>query len=244
MSWAAQSTVVLPAGAALRLSRPARELRGELLVLGLGGSAMRTAAPRWSASITWLLGRLARDLPAFAYAELRYRDRNWRAIAESMLDAREALAALPATTPVVLLGFSMGGGVAIGAAGVARVRGVSGLAPWVPEPIPLGPLRGKRLAIVHGSRDRALPLLPGVHPAHSQRLLQRAAAAGVRTSLTTIEGAIHAIAVRTPLGLLPLPHARAWSEAVAAHLREIETGSDVIAMPVSDADFAHRNVGV
>ena len=225
MSRAAQSAVALPAGAMLRLSRPVGELRGELLVLGLGGSAMRTAAPRWSASITWLLGRLARDLPAFAYAELRYRDRNWRAIGESMRDAREALAALPASSPIALLGFSMGGGVAIGAAGDARVRGVVGLAPWVPDQIPLSPLRGKRLAIVHGSRDRALPLLPGVHPVHSQRLLQRAAAAGARTSLTTIDGAIHAIAVRTPFGLLPLPHADEWRAAVAERLSAIEAGA-------------------
>jgi acetyl esterase/lipase len=101
------------------------------------------------------------------------------------------------------------------------VQGVVGLAPWVPEQIPLGALRGKRLAIVHGSRDRSLPFLPGVHPAHSQRLLQRAAAAGARTSLTTIEGAIHGIAVGTPLGLLPLSHAREWAAAIAGHLSEI-----------------------
>jgi dienelactone hydrolase len=214
--------VALPAGATLRLSRPVDELAGELIVLGLGGSAMRTAPPRWSASVTWLLGRLARDAPAFTYAELRYRDRNWRALAESMHDAREALAALPSSSPIALVGFSMGGGIAIGVAGDGRVQGVVGLAPWVPDQIPLGALRGKRLAIVHGSRDRSLPFLPGVHPAHSQRLLQRAAAAGARTSLTTIEGAIHGIAIGTPFGLLALPHAAEWKDAVAERLAEME----------------------
>ncbi len=139
------------------------------------------AAPRWSASITWLLARLVRDLPAFAFAELRYRDRNWRAIGESMLDAREALAALPASSPIALLGFSMGGGVAIGAAGDARVRGVVGSLRGCPTRSRPNPCAASGSLIVHGSRDRALPLLPGVHPAHSHRLLQRAAAAGAHT---------------------------------------------------------------
>ncbi len=101
------------------------------------------------------------------------------------------------------------------------MRGVIGLAPWVPEQIPLGPLRGKRLAVVHGSRDRSLPLLPGVPPEHSLRTIERAEAAGARTSHTLIDGAIHAIAVRTPLGLAPLPHARDWSRAVAALVEEL-----------------------
>ena len=217
--------VDLPSGASLRLSLPLEELGDRLVVLGLGGSVLRAAAPRWSASITWLLRRLARDRPEFAYAELRYRDRSWRAIGECMRDAREALAVLPASSPIALLGFSMGGGIAIGVAGDPRVRGVIGLAPWVPDQIQLGALRGKRLAILHGSRDRYLPLLPGVPPEHSWRVMERAAAAGAHTSHTLIEGAIHAVAVRTPLGLVPLPHARAWSSAVAARLQELAGGS-------------------
>ena len=131
---------------------------------------------------------------------------------------------LPASSPIALLGFSMGGGIAIGVAGDPRVRGVIGLAPWVPDQIALGTLRGKRLAILHGSRDRYLPLLPGVPPEHSRRVMERAAAAGAHTSHTLIDGAMHAIAVRTPFGLIPLPHARAWSAAVAAHLRELARG--------------------
>ena len=191
------------------------------MVLGLGGSSLRAAAPRWSASVTWLLRRLARDLPGPAYAELRYRDRSWRAFGDCLRDAREALAVLPAGSPVVLLGFSMGGGVAIAAAGDPRVVGVIGLAPWVPDQIPLGALRGKRLAIVHGSRDRSLPFVPGVPPEHSERLLARARAAGAAASRTLIPGGVHAIAVNTPLGLAPLRHAGAWSDAVARQVREL-----------------------
>jgi pimeloyl-ACP methyl ester carboxylesterase len=186
----------------MRMSQSPAELGDQLVVLGLGGSSMRAGAPRFSPSISWLLQRLARELPAFAYAELRYRDRSWRAFGECVDDAREALAALPPATPLVLLGFSMGGGIAISVAGDPRVR-------------------GKRLAVVHGSRDRSLPFIPGVPPAHSRRMLERARAAGARTSYATIDGAIHAIAMRGPLGLLPLRHAAAWKAAVAEALTQM-----------------------
>jgi dienelactone hydrolase len=216
--------LTLPSGALLRATAPPAELEGALVVLGLGGSSARPSAPRFSASITWLLERLGRELPELAYAELRYRDRSWRALGECLQDAREALAALPLSASVVLVGFSMGGGIAIGSAGDPRVLGVIGLAPWAPDGIPLDGLRGKRLAIVHGSRDRHLPFLPGVPPEHSRRLLERADAAGARTSHRLIPGAVHAIAVRTPVGLLALPHGGAWATAVASVLRELASG--------------------
>jgi dienelactone hydrolase len=221
MHGAPTTEVTLASGALLRRSAPLEQLRGHLMVLGLGGSVARPAAPRWSASMTWLLQRLMRDDPGFAYAELRYRNRSWRAVGDCVRDAREALAVLPGGAPIVPIGFSMGGGIAIAVAGDRRVPGVIGLAPWVPEGIDLGGLRGKRLAIVHGSRDRYLPLLPGVPPEHSRRVMERATAAGARTSHLLIGGAIHAIAVRTPVGLLPLPHAKAWARAVQTELREL-----------------------
>jgi dienelactone hydrolase len=217
----APHVVDLPGGALMRMSQSQSELGDRLLVLGLGGSSMRAAAPRFSASISWLLQQFARELPAFAYAELRYRDRSWRAFGDCVKDARMALAALPPATPLVLLGFSMGGGIAISVADDPRVRGVIALAPWVPEQLGLAGVRGKRLAVVHGSRDRSLPFIPGVPPAHSRRMLERARAAGARTSYATIDGAIHAIAIRGPVGLLPLRHAAAWKAAVAEALAEI-----------------------
>jgi dienelactone hydrolase len=210
--------LALASGGVLRLSAPLGKLGGEPIVLGLGGSVARSSEPRWSASITWLLRRLAREAPRLAYAELRYHDRNWRAIAACLRDAREALAVLPSAAQVVPIGFSMGGGIAIAIADDPRVSGAIGLAPWVPEQIPLGQLRGKRLALIHGSRDRALPFLPGVPAEASRRLLGRVSAVGALASLTLIEGAIHAIAVNTPFGLVPLPHARAWSAVAAAQL--------------------------
>ena len=83
-------------------------------------------------------------------------------------DARAAIHAVAAER-TVLLGFSMGGAVAISAAGEASVEGVLGLAPWIPDRLSLEPLRGKRLDVLHGSLDRWLPGVPGVSPASSRR---------------------------------------------------------------------------
>ena len=167
--------MALASGAALRLSRPLEELGDTSIALGLGGSVARPSAPRWSASITWLLRHLAREVPGFAYAELRYHNRSWRAIPECVRDAREALALLPGEAPVIPIGFSMGGGIAIAIADDPRVRRVIGLAPWVPEQIPLEQLRGKHVSLIHGSRDRYLPFLPGVPAEHSRREHERGA---------------------------------------------------------------------
>ncbi len=95
----------------------------------------RRPAPRWSARSRGSCAVLARDLP-----ELRVRR---AALSRSQLGAPSAnacamparpLGVLPASSPIALLGFSMGGGIAIGVAGDPRVRGVIGLAPWVPDP--------------------------------------------------------------------------------------------------------------
>ena len=56
--------------------------------------------------------------------------------------------------PVGLIGHSMGARAALRAGDAPNVRSVVGLAPWLPPGEPTGPLRGKRVLIVHGSADR------------------------------------------------------------------------------------------
>ena len=65
---------------------------------------------------------------------------------------------------MLLLGFSMGGAVAISVADEASVERVVGLAPWIPDRLSLEPLRGKRLDVLHGSLDRWLPGVLGAWP--------------------------------------------------------------------------------
>ena len=122
---------------------------------------------------------------------------------------------------VLLLGFSMGGAVAIKAAGHPAVTTVVGLAPWIPDRLSLAPLRGRRLVVIHGALDRWLPGIPGVSPQSSRRGFERATAEGVDGTYTLVAGAIHPIAVRAPWGgALAMPRARRWAELVASELQQ------------------------
>jgi pimeloyl-ACP methyl ester carboxylesterase len=129
---------------------------------------------------------------------------------------------------VLLLGFSMGGAVAIKAAGHPTVRTVVGLAPWIPDRLSLDPLHGRRLVVVHGALDRYLPGIPGVSPTSSRRGFERARAQGVDGTYTLLDGAIHPIAVRAPWGgaALPMPRARQWAALVAAELERFQASEE------------------
>jgi hypothetical protein len=97
---------------------------------------------------------------------------------------------------------------------------VLGLAPWIPDRLPLGSLRGRRLRVLHGSLDRRLPGIPGVSPEGSRRGFERARAIGATGDYTLIPGALHGIAVRAPRGRpVPLPRANAWARLVSEELR-------------------------
>ena len=163
-------------------------------------------------------GTLRRRFPEVRFAELRYRIGSWRRFDACVEDARAAIGAAGGER-TVLLGFSMGGGIAIAAASEPSVETVIGLAPWIPPRLPLDGLRGRRLAVLHGSLDRPLPGIPGVSPRHSRAGFERARALGVEGDYTLIPGAVHGIALRPfGLGLVPLPRARRWAELVGAEL--------------------------
>ena len=89
---------------------------------------------------------------------LRYRFRGWNhAEASPVTDAIWALAHLREQhpgLPIVLVGHSMGGRVALRVAGDPSVVGVVALAPWCERGDPVEQLGGQRLRILHGSRDR------------------------------------------------------------------------------------------
>ena len=59
--------------------------------------------------------------------------------------------------PVVLVGHSMGGRAALRAGGDPQVAAVCALAPWTPPGEPVGHLRGRTVAILHGRDDRWVP---------------------------------------------------------------------------------------
>lgn len=202
--------MILSTGAETRITGGS----GPAVVCVNGGQA--AAVPgTWSASIEWLVARLAPRFPGLRFAEVRYRIKSWRHLDECVADARAAIDLLGASR-TLLLGFSMGGAVSISCAAEPSVEGVLGLAPWIPDRLSVEPLRGRRLRVLHGSLDRALPGVPGVSPELAQRGFERARSLGADGELTVIRGAVHGVALRGPWGgLVPLPRARRWLDLAA-----------------------------
>ncbi|RKS68023.1 alpha/beta hydrolase family protein [Motilibacter peucedani] len=127
---------------------------------------------------------------------VRYRVRGWNADASPVADALAALERVReayASVPVVLVGHSMGGRVALRLAGEPDVAGVVALAPWVPpgEPVRFSP--GGRLRVLHGDRDT------WTDPAGSRAYVQRAVDAGVDATWEAVPGDGHAMLRRAPL---------------------------------------------
>ena len=193
-----------------------------LAVVCVNGGQGRDVPGTWSATLEWLVARLAPAFPRLGFAEVRYRIKSWNRLGMCVEDT---LAALEAVAPrrALLLGFSMGGAVAIGAARHTSVRTVVGLAPWIPDRLELSGLGGRRLAVLHGAWDRYLPGVPGVSPASSRRGFEQARAEGVEGSYELIARALHPVAVRAPWGAaLPLPRAGRWAELVAGELERFQ----------------------
>ena len=205
--------MILPTGAESRSTG-----NGGPAVVCMNGGQAAAVPGTWSATLEWLVARLAPAFPGLRFVEVRYRVKSWRHLDDCIADAQAAIAetAAPRT---LLLGFSMGGAVSIACAGEPPVEGVLGLAPWIPDRLSVEPLRGKRLRVVHGSLDRAFPGVPGVSPELAQRGFERARALGAEGELTVIPGAVHGVALRSPWGaLVPLPRARRWLELIAGEV--------------------------
>jgi len=191
-------------------------------VLCLNGGVSLPLRGDWSASIRYLVSRLAPAHPGLAFHEVRYRIRSWRRLEMCIEDARAALAAITAgpRRPVLLLGYSMGGAVAIAVAGDPAVTTFVGLAPWIPDRIDVATLAGRRVAVMHGSIDGRPG---GVAPRSSRRGVERMRACGIDASHRLLPGAVHALAVAAPGGrLVPMPRARAWASLVDEELRRFE----------------------
>ena len=207
-------SVGLPSGAELRLAN-AGALRMVVCVNGGQGSEVPGT---WSASLEWLVAHLAARFPQLGFGEVRYRIKSWKQLDLCIEDTRESIAAAGGEQ-TLLVGFSMGGAVAIAAAAEPTVERVVGLAPWIFDRLDVSPLASKRLDVLHGSLDRWLPGVPGVSPALSRRGYDRVRALGVPGSYTLIRGGVHGLALRSPVGLLvPLPRAGAWTRLVADQL--------------------------
>ena len=212
-----RAIISLPTGAELR-----RTGDGPVAVVCVNGGQPAEVEGTWSASLEWLVERLAPRFPGLTFAEVRYRIKSWKQLGMCVEDARAAVQEVGAAR-TLMLGFSMGGAVAISVCDEPSVAGVLGLAPWLPGKLPLEPLRGKRLDVLHGSLDRYLPGIPGVSPTLSRRGFDRALAVGATGTYSLIPGALHGVALRSPWGRpVRLPCAAEWERRIVARLEQLE----------------------
>jgi dienelactone hydrolase len=133
-------------------------------------------------------------------ARLRYASRGWNAApGDSPAPVRDAGWALDQLTerfpglPIGLVGHSMGGRTALRVGGHPQVRGVVGLAPWLPAGEPVAQLAGGRVLLMHGTADRM------TSPAGTAAFASRAEAAGATVSLVSVQGDGHAMLRRAQL---------------------------------------------
>lgn len=194
---------------------------GRRAVVCVDGGTAAALPGTWSASVEWLVRALARRFPELGFLEVRYRTKSWRQLDRCVEDGRAAIEAAREAggERLALLGFSMGGAVAVRNAGEPEVGVVAGVNPWLPPQLELDSLVGRRLAIVHGSLDAPLPGIPGVKPAMSRAACERARALGIDAERIVVPGAFHAVALRRRGGgLLSLPGARRYADFVGAEL--------------------------
>lgn len=130
--------------------------------------------------------------------------RGWDAARPPVQDVRWALRELARRfspdLPICLVGHSLGGRAALLAAGEPQVSSAVALAPWVlPSDMPRS-IDGKRILIVHGTRDRV------ANPARAAEMAQRLQTIGAaKVDFRLVEGGKHAM----------LRHHRAFSEPAA-----------------------------
>ncbi|GGX57755.1 alpha/beta fold hydrolase [Streptomyces fructofermentans] len=194
------------AGAALRVRHRPLRARAAVITLHGGRAESREAAYPWHPAALRMRPVLraaasAVSLDDVLLAYVQYRHRGWNE-ADPADDALRALGELDLLTgglPVVLIGHSMGGRAALRAASHPQVRGVLALAPWLPADEPTAHLRGKRVVVLHGDRDRVTRV------DDSADFTRRARASGAAAGMLVMRNGDHAM----------LRRSRSW-HAVAA----------------------------
>jgi dienelactone hydrolase len=169
----------------------------------------------------WRMALMARSLRRFARKRdfsvslVQYGQRGWNSQTDPapVRDARWALDLLTSEhpgVPVVLVGHSMGGRTACGAADDPAVVGVVGLAPWLPQAEPNRAIAGRHLRVLHGTADR------WTSPAASRAYVERSRGLAASASWTPLlEGAGHFM----------VRHLSTWRRFVEDSVMEILTAT-------------------
>ncbi|WP_128380782.1 alpha/beta fold hydrolase [Streptomyces cavernae] len=186
-----------------------------------------------TASVLALGRRLARAGRAEGLAAhvVHYRYRGWNGseahLARDAQWAADEIVRRYGDVPVCLVGVDMGGRAALHAAGHTAVNSVLALAPWLPEedvaaaPEPVKQLAGRRVLIVHGTKDeRTDPELSFHYAARAKKANRDICRFEVHSdghALHQYRSEVHALAENFILGTL-LGHAfcRPLQDALAA----------------------------
>lgn len=111
-----------------------------------------------------------------------------------LMDVEWALARIERrfpSVPVWLVGHSLGGSVALAAAGWRRVMGVVALSPWLSGEEDVDQLTGRRSLLVHGARDTV------TDPGLSRDYVRRAQGRGAAASLVIVADGRHGMLRRS-----------------------------------------------
>lgn len=190
------------ARAVLSIARAGGETRGVALVLHGGRSnsfesvrGTHLSPARMLPFARTLHNGGARD--GLAVWTLRNRYRGWNGRDMSPVqDARWALAHITREhpgAPIYLLGHSMGGLTALCVADHPQVEAVVALAPWLDAQTPVERVAGRRILIVHGTKDR------WTSPANSLAYARRADGVAASVDYIALNGAGHFMVRRVGL---------------------------------------------
>ena len=200
-------------GPQLWFSGRSRDVRSVVIVLPGGRERGMGRVRRWNLVVLRMrpfvraIGRVA---PNSAIVLVGYRHRGWNRAdpVEDVAVAARVIEDRFGKLPIVLVGHSMGGRKALRSAGLARVIGVIGLAPWIPDGEPHEQLADRRVLMLHGANDRT------TSPKGTARFAVRVAAVAREVVSLRLTGTGHTMVRRAPTW-----H-RLTAEAIAAILTE------------------------
>lgn len=218
--------IALPSGGELRMHGPAD---AEALVLLVGGGTGHSAPGKWSSSMTWLAPRVRRAVgPGVRLGQVRYVDTSWNRLDLGIADVRAAidheLARERPPKQIVLLALSMGGATCMANVGVPGVVGLVAMAPWFPPQLPIAGIAGKRLHVVHGQLDNALPYVPGTSLEQSRAAVAAARELGAHATWEGVPLGLHGLAVRWQGKLWQLPRAASFARRLTRVTAELVSG--------------------
>lgn len=149
-----------------------------------------------------------------AVGRVRYRVRGWNGDgASARADTARALAEareLFGDVPIALIGYSMGGRVAVACAGADGIRLVVALAPWLPPTDSADGLVGRDVLFAHGSADHT------TDPRATRAFARRAATVAAWCRMVVVRGDGH------PMLRRPRLWHRLATDAVLRRLRLVD----------------------